>query len=71
VDDKAGIFFVDNQEIFRVAIRWAGYAAFFSDCFTCFGHCTSRGNQLLAENIAESIIREFYPSSTNIKRVDE
>lgn len=55
--DPEGIIFVDNREIFRQALEAGSYPDLFTDCFGGdFGHCTPRGNRLLAENIAEAIL---------------
>ena len=51
-----GIIFVDNEAIFKQAVRQKGYDEHFIDTFGGdFGHCTARGNYLLAMNIAKSI----------------
>lgn len=54
-----GAIFVDNQKVFQEAVKEAGYKAYFIDMFGGdFGHCTARGNQLLAQNIADVILKE-------------
>ncbi|MEK6732820.1 MAG: tetratricopeptide repeat protein [Candidatus Omnitrophota bacterium] len=54
--DADGIIFVDNEAIFKQAVRQKGYDEYFIDTFGGdFGHCTDRGNYLLARNIAKSI----------------
>ena len=59
--DKAGIIFVDNEKTFKDAVRREGYDEYFNDIFAGdFGHCTSRGNRLLAENIAKTILKEYF-----------
>ena len=59
--DKKDIVFVDNEQIFKQAIRQSNYDAYFSDIFgEDFGHCTPRGNRLLAENIAKTILKEYF-----------
>ena len=53
-----GIYFVDNEESFKEAIKVEGYDAYFSDRFAGdFGHCTKKGNTLLASNVARQILR--------------
>lgn len=53
------VVFVDNNSIFRRAVKKKGYAEYFTDMFAGdFGHCTRKGNELLARNIAEVILRE-------------
>lgn len=54
----AGVLFVDNENTFKEAVRAEGYDRLFTDNFAGdFGHCTAKGNQLLAENIANVIQR--------------
>jgi len=54
--DKKGIVFVSNESSFRKAVRDSGYDEYFVDTFGGdFGHCTAKGNRLLAENIAEAV----------------
>ena len=56
-----GIIFVDNEKIFKDAVRKEGYAVYFGDMFGGdFGHCTEKGNRLLAKNIADTILREVF-----------
>ncbi|MDD4894411.1 MAG: tetratricopeptide repeat protein [Candidatus Omnitrophica bacterium] len=56
-----GIVFVDNERIFKDALRQGNYDDYFSDNFGGdFGHCTSKGNRLLAENIANTILKEVF-----------
>ena len=51
------IIFVDNEASFQEAIKKEGYSEYFTDMFGgVFGHCTPKGNRLLAENIANGII---------------
>jgi len=57
-----GVLFVDNEAVFKNAICNAGYNTYFIDMFGGdFGHCTSLGNRLLAENIAGVILKEVFP----------
>jgi len=56
-----GVVFVDNEKTFRDAVNKEGYAAYFTDMFAGdFGHCTAKGNRLLAENIASAILKEVF-----------
>jgi tetratricopeptide (TPR) repeat protein len=56
-----GIVFVDNESIFKQAIQRAGRKEYFVDMFGGdFGHCTEKGNQLLAQNIADTILKEVF-----------
>ncbi|MCX5657094.1 MAG: hypothetical protein NTZ48_02540 [Candidatus Omnitrophica bacterium] len=58
---KKGIIFVDNEKIFKDALRNASYKEYFRDIFGGdFGHCTKKGNRLLAENIANTILKEVF-----------
>jgi len=58
--DHKGIIFVDNKRIFAEAVKMDGYRTYFRDMFGGdFGHCTDRGNELMAENIAEVILKEI------------
>jgi len=58
LEPNDGITFVDNDESFKNAVDRDGYDAYFIDRFAGdFGHCTEKGNRLLAENIAEAVIR--------------
>ena len=58
--DQPDTVFVDNERVFREAVARDGYPAYFEDMFAGdFGHCTDRGARLLAENIAETVVREL------------
>jgi len=58
---QEGIVFVDNEKIFKDAVRKDGYRAYFKDIFGGgFGHCTDKGNRLLTENIARVILKEVF-----------
>lgn len=51
------IIFVDNETSFKKAVLKSGYKEYFVDIFGGdFGHCTDKGNKLLAENIADAIL---------------
>lgn len=55
------IIFVDNEKIFRDALRQDNYKKYFLDAFAGdFGHCAYEGNRLLAENIADVILKEVF-----------
>ena len=57
--NKEGIIFVDNEKIFKKALKQASYDEYFRDMYGGgFGHCTNKGNRLLAENIADVILKE-------------
>ena len=53
--------FVDNEKLFKKVVEKEGYDEYFRDMLGGdFGHCTSKGNQLLAENIANTILKERF-----------
>ncbi|OGW76064.1 MAG: hypothetical protein A2Z72_01695 [Omnitrophica bacterium RBG_13_46_9] len=55
------IIFVDNEKLFKEAVEKEGYNEYFTDMFGGdFGHCTPKGNRLLAENIANTILKERF-----------
>jgi len=59
--DTDDIAFVDNEETFKNALRSAKYEDYFTDRFGGdFGHCTRKGNGLLANNIASVIVRMYF-----------
>ena len=63
LEPNDGIVFVDNENSFKDAVRREGYDAYFTDKFAYkygFGHCTYKGNRLLAENIAGEIVKECF-----------
>lgn len=52
---------MDNEAIFKKAIFRDGYKEYFRDMFAGdFGHCTVKGNNLLAKNIADVILKELF-----------
>jgi tetratricopeptide (TPR) repeat protein len=61
--DETGIIFIDNEYIFKEAVKRDGYVEYFNDHFAGdFGHCNPRGNRLLAGNIVDSLFldEEFF-----------
>jgi len=63
---KQGVIFVDNEKIFREAISKDGWKVYFQDAFAGdFGHCTPKGNKLLAGNVAKTILEEIYNYQQN------
>ncbi|MDD5129755.1 MAG: tetratricopeptide repeat protein [Candidatus Omnitrophica bacterium] len=59
--DCEGILFIDNEKVFKDALHGNGYAALFKDSFAGdFGHCTDKGNQLLAQHAADVILKEVF-----------
>jgi len=58
---EEGIIFVDNERVFKKALRQGSYSEYFVDTFFGdSGHCTTKGNKLLAENIADVILKERF-----------
>jgi tetratricopeptide (TPR) repeat protein len=59
-EDK-GVIFVDNERVFREALRKSSYKEYFKDMLGAdFGHCTQKGDELLAQNIADVILKEVF-----------
>ena len=55
--------FVDNEPTFREALRRGRYEDYFRDSVGGdFGHTTPRGARLLAENVAETVLRLVNPA---------
>jgi len=60
-EGQEGVIFVDNERVFKDALEKAPYKDYFIDMFAGdFGHCTHRGNRLLAENIANVITKDYF-----------
>lgn len=60
-DSTEGIIFVDNEKIFKDALKGAKYEDYFTDNFGGdFGHCNRKGNRLLAVNVANVILKEYF-----------
>jgi len=52
---------VDNEQVFKNAVKKSSLQEYFVDMFGGdFGHCTDKGNKLLAENIANVVAREVF-----------
>ena len=57
-DSTEGIIFADNQIIFKNKLRSGKYEDYFVDNFGGdFGHGTPKGNQLIAQNVADTILK--------------
>lgn len=57
-EKENNIIFVDNESCFKDALKKMSYKDLFRDMFAGdFGHCTDKGNRLLAENIANVILK--------------
>jgi hypothetical protein len=60
-DGERGVVFVGNEKVFNRALKRGSYIEYFQDSFGGnFGHCTPKGNRLLAENIANVILKEVF-----------
>lgn len=58
---ERNIIFVDNERVFKDAMKDMSYGDLFKDMFAGdFGHCTDKGNRLLAENAADVITKEAF-----------
>jgi hypothetical protein len=56
-----GIIFVDNENVFKAAVKRSSLKEYFVDMFAVdFGHCTRKGNELLAKNIADAVWQEYF-----------
>lgn len=65
-DSAEGIIFVDNEEIFKEALKKGRYEDYFIDRFAGdFGHCTSEGNRIMANNVADVLWREYFSRIVN------
>jgi len=54
------ILFVENRTLFLEALKSQRYSELFIDCFAGdFGHCSPKGNQLIAESIASALEKYF------------
>jgi len=61
LEDRENIVFVDNETVFKEALKQGKYGNCFTDSFGGeFGHCTPKGNRLLAENIGNIILNECF-----------
>lgn len=55
------VIFVDNEKVFKEALKQTSHNEYFMDMFFGdFGHCSPKGNKLLAENIANVILKECF-----------
>jgi tetratricopeptide (TPR) repeat protein len=53
--------FVENRTNFHEALKQHPYEEYFADRFAGdFGHCTERGNHLIAQNLADTILKELF-----------
>jgi len=60
-DSNEGIIFIDNEAVFREALKKGKYEDYFIDRFAGdFGHCTPEGNRIMANNVADTLFREYF-----------
>ncbi len=60
-EGEGGVTFVDNERVFKEALKKASYKEYFIDIIGGdFGHLTPKGNRLLAENIANIILKRYF-----------
>lgn len=58
---QEGVIFVDNEKTFKETAKINGYEEYFVDRFAGdFGHCNRRGNEILAGNIVDVILKECF-----------
>ncbi len=56
LEDYPEVYFVDNENIFKEALKTMEVSEIFKDLFAGdFGHCTDFGNRIIADNLANSI----------------
>ncbi len=54
------VIFLENKEKFEDVLETARYNEYFTDSFGGdFGHCTRKGNRLIAENLANAILTQL------------
>jgi len=59
-DGDEDIVFISNKENFEKVLSDGDYWNYFTDKFAGdFGHCTPKGNELIAENVANVILKEL------------
>jgi tetratricopeptide (TPR) repeat protein len=67
VGEGHGVYFVDNERSFKAAIVRDSYETYFRDSFGgSFGHCTTKGNALLASNVAKVILKACFKRNLKI-----
>ncbi len=55
---RKGVDFVSNVKNFQEALARESFAELFTDNFAgAFGHATRKGNRLIAENVADTVVR--------------
>jgi tetratricopeptide (TPR) repeat protein len=60
-EGQPDIIYVDNKKVFKEAVNKSNYCDYFIDILGGnAGHCTNKGNKLLAESIARVILKEYF-----------
>ncbi len=60
-NSESNIIYVDNESIFKDALKKDDYGKYFSDMFGGdFGHCTIEGNRLIAKNAAKVLLKQVF-----------
>jgi hypothetical protein len=55
------IIFIDSESVLKEALKKGSYKEYFKDMIGGdFGHCTDKGNKLLADNIANTILSKVF-----------
>jgi len=68
LNNRTDVIYVENKKNFEQALKHSDYAEYFSDKFAFdFGHCTRKGNRLIAENLSSVIIKLMDTISKQIK----
>ncbi|MBN1621054.1 MAG: tetratricopeptide repeat protein [Endomicrobiales bacterium] len=58
--DKKDVIFVENKDNFIESLKTLDFVDLFYDNFAgCFGHCKYKGDYLIAENLANTILKEL------------
>lgn len=72
IPDQEKIIFVDNEKLFKAALKRGSYEDYFVDQFAGdFGHCTPIGNYLLAKNIADTLLASSFKGLGTIQPCPE
>jgi tetratricopeptide (TPR) repeat protein len=68
LDDAEDVIYVDNEAIFREGVASLGYDELFIDrAVGDFGHCTERGNRLIAENLVTTVFEPVFADGSASK----
>jgi hypothetical protein len=55
-EEEEGVIFISNEENFEKKVKENGYEEYFVDKFGGdFGHCTDKGNYIIAESVYEKL----------------